>query len=60
MNNYFKDFLDFCNTYKGVNFYCKKTGNIIYKFELYWKNISPAAIHNRYISKERPQIRVEY
>lgn len=43
-----QSFLEFCNEVKGYSFHSKKTGYQVYKFELYWAELSPVQCFNLY------------
>ena len=44
-------FLEFTNDLKGYTFYCKKTGNQIYRWEMYWNKMSPIQCFKRFDTK---------
>jgi len=46
-----KSFLEFCNELEGFTFHSKKTGNQIYRFELYWSRFTPAQCFEKFESR---------
>lgn len=44
-------FLEFCKAVRGYNFFSKRTGYQVYKYQMYWKNLSPVDCFDIYDSK---------
>jgi len=44
-------FLEFSKAVRGYDFYSKRTGYQVYKYQMYWKNLSPVDCFDIYDSK---------
>ena len=44
-------FLEFCKAVRGYDFYSKRTGYQVYRYQMYWKNLSPRDCFDIYDSK---------
>jgi hypothetical protein len=47
-----KNFIEFCNEVNGYTFYSKKSGNQIFRFEMFWSGLTPSQCFKMFNVKE--------
>ena len=47
------NFIEFCSELFGFNFFCKKSGNQIFKYEMFWSGLSPMQCFTKFNTKNR-------
>jgi hypothetical protein len=45
-------FMQFTRELKGFNFFDKKTNKQVYRYQMYWKNLTPDQCFDMYNTKE--------
>jgi len=48
-----KNFIEFCNYYRGIDFYTK-SGRQVFKFEVFWSGMTPPQIDKQLVQRDRP------
>jgi len=54
-----KNFHEFCNYYRGIDFYTKK-GRRLWKFEVFWSGLSIVQVEQLLELRDRPDNIINY
>jgi hypothetical protein len=54
-----KNFHEFCNYYRGIDFYTKK-GRRLWKFEVFWSKLTIPQIDKELVQRDRPDNIINY
>ena len=47
------NFFEFCIELMGFTFHCKKSGNQIFKYEMFWSKLTPTQCFTNFNTKNR-------